>query len=213
MPSSPTRDRTRGAGEPAPRKANAAGTDPDTWTHPATQAHINTRLSACKRFFSKKVPIFVMPTGKGGQRPTSSAGIKHPQRARAMPPPRCTPGIRRPRARFHAAPWTCCRDLAPLRSARKWPFARSFGIEAGQRTRFSRGKAVGPSDTRTNQLVFWSRSSRICSSRSCFGMTSEGAPISKSSARWVIGKSATSRKLCSRQSSITMRSSPAAMPP
>ncbi len=36
----------------------------------------------------------------------------------------------------------------------------------------------------------------MCNSRSCFGVASVGAPISRSSARWFIGNSVTSRKFC-----------------
>ena len=54
---------------------------------------------------------------------------------------------------------------------------------------------------------------RSDNSRNCFGVASAGAPISKSSACWFIGNSATSRKFCAPTSSITMRSTPAAIPP
>ena len=37
----------------------------------------------------------------------------------------------------------------------------------------------------------------MCSSRSCFGVTSDGAPIIRSSARWFIGNSTTSRRFSS----------------
>ncbi len=53
----------------------------------------------------------------------------------------------------------------------------------------------------------------MCSSRSCFIATSDGAPISRSTACWFIGNSEISRKFVVPQSSITMRSTPAAMPP
>ncbi len=45
------------------------------------------------------------------------------------------------------------------------------------------------------------------------GVTSDGAFIIRSSARWFIGNSTTSRMFGSLQSSITMRSTPGAMPP
>ncbi len=52
------------------------------------------------------------------------------------------------------------------------------------------------------------RLSRMCSSRSCFGATSDGAPISRSTACWFIGNSDISRRFVVPQSSITMRSTP-----
>ena len=45
------------------------------------------------------------------------------------------------------------------------------------------------------------------------GQTSEGAPIIRSSARWFIGNSTTSRRFSSAHNSMTMRSMPGAMPP
>ena len=54
---------------------------------------------------------------------------------------------------------------------------------------------------------------RMCSSRNCFAVASDGAPIIKSSARWFIGNSTTSRRFSSPHSSMTMRSMPGAMPP
>src|SRR6478609_1934418 len=59
--------------------------------------------------------------------------------------------------------------------------------------------------------VLSGRLSRMCSSRSCFIATSDGAPISRSTACWFIGNSEISRKFVVPQSSITMRSTPAAM--
>lgn len=54
---------------------------------------------------------------------------------------------------------------------------------------------------------------RICSSRSCLGVASDGAPMSRSAACWFMGKRATSRTVFTPVSSMTIRSSPAAMPP
>src|ERR1700760_2364019 len=52
----------------------------------------------------------------------------------------------------------------------------------------------------------------MCSSRSCFGATSLGAPIRRSTACWFIGNSEISRRLVVPHRSMTMRSTPAAMP-
>ena len=54
---------------------------------------------------------------------------------------------------------------------------------------------------------------RRWASRSCFGEASAGAPISRSTACWFIGNSATSRRLVAPASSMMIRSTPAAMPP
>ena len=54
---------------------------------------------------------------------------------------------------------------------------------------------------------------RTPSSRSCLGVAGAGAPISRSSACWFIGNSVISRRFCTPQSSITMRSMPNAAPP
>src|SRR5579872_6016358 len=68
--------------------------------------------------------------------------------------------------------------------------------------------------TLTRPTIYFSgRLSRMCSSRNCFAVTSEGAPIIRSSARWFIGKRTTSRKFSSPHSSMTMRSIPGAMRP
>ena len=80
---------------------------------------------------------------------------------------------------------------------------------AGWLERPRRQRAAG-ADAAIGQV---GRFSRMCSSRSCFAVTSDGAPISRSSARWFIGKSVTSRRFSSPQSSMTMRSTPGAMPP
>jgi len=44
---------------------------------------------------------------------------------------------------------------------------------------------------REAQNVYPGFTTRMCSSRSCFGETSDGAPIIRSSARWFIGNSTT----------------------
>ncbi len=58
-----------------PRRRRAGSTESETpleqtqtWTLPSGSGPHNTTLPACKRFFSKKVPIFVMPTAKQAMR-------------------------------------------------------------------------------------------------------------------------------------------------
>src|ERR1700689_5144856 len=81
-----------------------------------------------------------------------------------------------------------------------------------RRTWTSPRRATAPMPGRRG-AHFSGRTLRMCSSRNCFGVAGAGAPIKRSSARWFIGNSATSRRFCSPASSITMRSTPAAMPP
>src|SRR5262245_22500061 len=112
-------------------------------------------------------------------------------------------GHRHDRGHDRARNETQCRHGAPSAyptKAKLWGNPSLFPRPGGSRA------SIGDSH-------FSGRAKRMCSSRNCFGVTSDGAPIIRSSARWFIGNSTTSRRFSSPASSITMRSMPGAMPP
>ncbi len=63
-----------------------------------------------------------------------------------------------------------------------------------------------------HQLSIPARSLR-CSSSNCSLLVSEGAPVRRQAAFWVLGKAMTSRMDASRHNSMTSRSNPIAIPP
>src|SRR5262249_54765568 len=83
----------------------------------------------------------------------------------------------------------------------------------GSRNRTKQRNPAHSRNCRAGGRRYFGKFRRMCNSRNCFCETSEGAPINRSSARWFIGNRTTSRRFSSPHKSITMRSTPGAMPP
>ena len=99
------------------------------------------------------------------------------------------------------------RGSAPCQSAE--PSLRS----ASTASRSGRRSGACSVAIRRGCHFFSGRFSRMCSSRSCFGVASRRRAHQQVLGRWFIGNSTISRRFSSPASSMTMRSTPGAMPP